>query len=287
MTILWGALLACGLLLTVSPWLWPRRREAHAAQPPVVSPAARLLAAAGYAHRAPSTLVIACVVCALPAAAAVWLVTAVPVLAPVAAVAAGAAPVMWLKGRVRAMRRARRSLWPDVCDLLIASVRAGLALPDAVASLSTSAPAPLRPSFVAYAGDLAASGHFDASIVRLKAVLADPVADRIAETLRMAREVGGTQLVPVLRSLAAAVRADAAVRAEVEARQSWVRGAAVLGVAAPWVVLLLLALRPEAAQAYASPGGMVLIVVSAVACVVAFRVMLRLGRLPEPRRWFE
>ena len=108
----------------------------------------------------------------------------------------------------------------------------------------------------------------------------------LIETLRMARQVGGTELTTVLRALSSSVRADAALRAEVEARQSWVRGAAVLGVTAPWVILGLLALRPEGAQAYGSPEGVVLIVVGAVMSVVAYRVMIRLGRLPEPRRWF-
>jgi tight adherence protein B len=61
----------------------------------------------------------------------------------------------------------------------------------------------------------------------------------------MARQVGGTELTAVLRALSASVRADATLRAEVEARQSWVRGAAVVGVVAPWIVLGLLALRPE------------------------------------------
>ena len=73
---------------------------------------------------------------------------------------------------------------------------------------------------------------------------------------------------------------------EVEARQSWIRGAAVLGVAAPWIVLGLLAMRPEGAAAYGSPEGIALIVAGAVLSLVAYRIMLRLGRLPEPRRWF-
>ena len=184
------------------------------------------------------------------------------------------------------LRKARRGLWPDICDLLIASVRAGMSLPDAVASLSSSAPASLRPAFASFEADLAASGHFDSSAERLKTALADPTADRIIETLRMARQVGGTELTPVLRALAASVRADAALRAEVEARQSWIRGAAVLGVVAPWVILAMLALRPEGAKAYGSPEGVVLILAGAAVSFVAFRVMIRIGRLPEPRRWF-
>lgn len=102
----------------------------------------------------------------------------------------------------------------------------------------------------------------------------------------MAREVGGTDLTTVLRALAASVRADAALRAEVEARQSWIRGAAVLGVSAPWVILILLSLRPEGAEAYGSPAGAALVLLGALVSAVAFWIMLRLGRLPEPRRWF-
>jgi tight adherence protein B len=283
-TLLVGALLGAGILLMLAPRLWPSR--SGEAPPARAGAATRLLAGAGFAHIGAGALVSACVAAGLVAAAVAWLPTQVPAFAALAALVGAAAPVLWLRGRARRLLRARRGLWPDVCDLLVASVRAGLALPDAVATLRTSAPAPLRPAFSAFAGDLAASGHFDASIDRLKATLADPVADRILETLRMARQVGGTELVPVLRSLSGAVRVDAAVRAEVEARQSWVRGAAVLGVIAPWVILVLLALRPEGSRAYSSPEGVVLIVVGAAVSVVAFRVMLRIGRLPEPRRWF-
>jgi tight adherence protein B len=112
----------------------------------------------------------------------------------------------------------------------------------------TAAPAVRR-----FARDVAASGHFDSSAQSLKVALSDPVGDRIVETLRMARQVGGTELTPVLRALAASVRADAALRAEVESRQSWIRGAAVLGVAAPWVILALLRDATRGLTAYSSP----------------------------------
>ena len=45
------------------------------------------------------------------------------------------------------------------------------------------------------------------------------------------------------------------VRAELRARQSWIVNAARLGVVAPWIVLLMLATRPEGAAAYNSPAG--------------------------------
>jgi tight adherence protein B len=285
MTILLGALLGAGILLMLAPRLWPASAVTDRPAPRRTK-GATVLAEAGFAHLPVSVLILASAAGTVLAAAVAWLLTQVPAFALLAALAGAAAPVLWLRGRARRLLKIRRGLWPDICDLLIASVRAGFALPDALASLQSSAPAPLRPAFAGFARDLAASGHFESSLNRLKVALSDPVADRILETLRMARQVGGTELVPVLRSLSGAVRADAAVRAEVDARQSWVRGAAVLGLLAPWVILVLLALRPEGSAAYSSPEGVVLIVVGALVSVAAFRMMLAVGRLPEPRRWF-
>ena len=118
------------------------------------------------------------------------------------------------------------------------------------------------------------TGNFALCLDELKGALADPIADRILETLRMSREVGGSELTTVLRSLAAYLRQDAAIRSEVEARQSWVMNAAKLGVSAPWVILLLLATRPEAAAAYNTAAGVGLIVGGLVVSVVAYRLML-------------
>ncbi|MBT2486723.1 MULTISPECIES: type II secretion system F family protein [unclassified Microbacterium] len=284
MTVLIGAVLAGGLLLCLAPWMWPPREQpAPAARPGRV---ARLTDEAGLSALSPRTLMTAMLAAGGIAASVVWLLTAIPVLALLAGLAAAAAPVMFLRGRRVRLRRLRRQLWPDVCDLLIASIRVGLSLPDAVASLAESAPPMLRPAFVVFAQDLHATGRFESSLDRLKSSLADPIGDRIIETLRMARQVGGTELIGVLRALSASVRADAALRGEVEARQSWIRGAAVLGAVAPWVVLTLLVMRPEGASAYATPEGVVVICVGAAVSVTAFRIMMRIGRLPEPGRWF-
>lgn len=288
MTLVWGVTLAAGILLALSPWVWPAgaaRDGAHAAER-ADGAMSRLLQAAGYAHAPAARLVIVSIGAAAFAAALAWLITSLPAVVAVAAVAGAAAPTAWLRSRARRLRKLRRALWPDVCDLLIASVRSGMSLPDSVSALAGSAPVPLRPAFAAFAGDMAASGHFDSSALRLKARLGDPVADRIIETLRMARQVGGTELSGVLRALSTSVRADTNLRAEVESRQSWIRGAAVLGVVAPWVVLVLLSTRPEGVAAYTSPQGVAVILVGAGVSIVAYRLMLRVGRLAEPRRWF-
>ena len=137
-------------------------------------------------------------------------------------------------------------------DNLASAVRAGLSLPEALSALSTRGPEVLRPPFARFAAEYRSSGRFGACLDRLKDDLADPVGDRIVETLRVAREVGGSDLGRVLRTLATFLREDARARAELETRQGWVVQAARLAVAAPWVVLLLLATQSTTLAAYDS-----------------------------------
>ena len=287
MSVALGLVLAAGVLLVVSPWLWPRdhdRRPAERSR--TLGAVADLLARAGVTGVAPATFVALDILVGLIGAALTLILVPVVALAPVAGVVAAALPVVALRARAAARRRALRAVWPDVVDHLLSGIRSGLGLPQAIVTLAESAPSSVQEPFRQFRRDYVRTARFEESLDTLKANLADPVADRIIETLRMAREVGGTELPTVLRSLSQYLRADAAVRGEVDARQSWVRAAARLGVVAPWVVLVLLGTRPEAAAAYNSVGGAVLVVAGLAVTLAAYRIMIALGRLPEEGRWF-
>lgn len=211
------------------------------------------------------------------------LTRALPVAVCFAAMA-GAAPVALVRSRARRRRSSLRDVWPEVVDHLASGVRAGLSLPEAVGQLGERGPVELREPFARFAQDFRATGRFGDCLDALKARLADPVADRIVEALRMTREVGGTDLGKLLRTLAMFLREDARTRGELEARQSWTVNGARLAVAGPWVVLALLATRPETAQAYSSFQGAVVLGVGALTSVVAYQIMRRIGRLPEEVR---
>lgn len=189
---------------------------------------------------------------------------------------------------VRRLERKRRSdlraVWPEVVDNLVSAVRAGLSLPEALSGLAVRGPEVLRQPFAEFAARYRSNGRFMACLDALKEELADPVADRIIETMRVAREVGGTDLGRVLRTLATFLREDARARAELETRQGWTVNAARLAVAAPWAVLLLLATQQTTLIAYDTPVGTGLLIGGGVVCVVAYRLMLRIGRLPEEPR---
>ena len=280
-----GGALGVGLLLTASPFLWaPRQRERRRSR--VHELMTEQLTLAGLASVTPATFIVVSLLLALAVGGVTLAFVPVLAIALAAAAAAGAVPFMMVSWRSRARRRQLRSLWPDVVDHLVSAVRSGLSLPDGIAALAEVGPPGTRAAFAAFQRDYQSTANFSRCLDELTLRLADPVADRILETLRMSREVGGTELTTVLRSLSTYLRQDSAIRSEVEARQSWVVNAARLGAAAPWVVLLLLATRPEAAAAYNTPSGAGLIVAGLVVTVLAYRVMIAIGRLPEEERWF-
>lgn len=280
MGVLIGLLLGLGLFLVLASGRetrprtgpsWSDRRE-------------DLLLQAGIEGVSPSQLL------GLQVAAAVIAFFVVLVLSralPIAACFAlfGALAPVGVVRRYRVKRSTElRDVWPEVVDNLTSAVRAGLSLPEALSVLGTRGPEALRSPFLRFADDYRATGRFGQSLDRLKATLADPVGDRIVESLRMAREVGGTDLGRLLRTLSAFLREDARARAELETRQSWTINAARIAVAAPWAVLLLLATQPATTQAYNSLAGTLVLAIGGATTLVAYRLMVRIGRLPEERR---
>lgn len=285
MSVLLGATFGVGVLLIASNWLWPRRADAtpRAGRRSTI---ADELALAGIPGVPVGAVVVVAAVLGIVAAALAQAIFAVPVLTAVAGLLGALLVAFVIRARANRRRAVNRTIWPDVVDHLVASVRAGMSLPDSIGALAELGPAATRPAFAGFDDEFRHTGDFGSAVDSLKSRLADPVSDRILETLRMAREVGGTDVTAVLRGLSTYLREDATLRAEVVARQSWIRNAARLGVAAPWLLLLVLASRPETLEAYDSAAGAALILVGVGVTIVAYRLMLGLGRLPEERRWF-
>ncbi len=285
--VLIGLILGLGVLLLCSPLLWPASRTRRTRRVnPLVARATERLAQAGLHAVSLTALAVISIVGGLAAAAVTFGLVPVIALALICGGGVLLLPMAIVNWRARSRRRATRVLWPDVVDHLVSAVRSGLALPDSVVTLASTGPAATRVSFEEFEYEYRTTGNFSLAINALKSRLADPTADRILETLRMSREVGGSELTTVLRNLASYLRQEAAIRSEVEARQSWVMNSAKLGVAAPWVILMLLATRAEAAAAYNTAPGIMMIVGGLAVTAVAYRIMLQIGRIPEERRWF-
>jgi tight adherence protein B len=244
-----GLGLGCGLFCVWwSCWAVPSRPRA-----PRSSRLRDLVQQAGLPDLDPRAVLAACALCAgLTLALAQVVTRTLPVAACLALLACGS-PVMALRAKAQRRQADLRHAWPDAVDHLASAVRAGLSLPEALAGLAVRGPA-------------------------------DLVGDRVVESLRLARQVGGTDLGRLLRTLADFLRSDARLRGELEARQSWTVNAARLAVAAPWVVLLVLATRPESLAAYSRPAGVAVLAVGAGVSIVSYALMRRIARLPAERR---
>jgi tight adherence protein B len=283
MGALLGLMLGVGLLL-----IWrsgPRAPQRLRRRPaPWTHRRTDLLRRAGVDGVGVSQLLAAQVGCALLAGLGVLLLTSTLTVAVCFAVFAFFAPVTVLRRLRRRRTVALREVWPETIDNLASAVRAGMSLPEALAALGQRGPEQLRAAFTRFGAGYRASGRFGPCLDVLKDELADPVGDRVCETLRVAREVGGSDLGTVLRTLSELLRSDARTRSELETRQEWVVNAARLAVGAPWLVLLLLGSQSATVHVYNSPGGALLLAIGAAVCVLAYRIMVRIGRLPEDRR---
>ena len=243
-----------------------------------------LLAQAGIEGVSPGQLMAASVSLGLVVFVLVLGTSRVPVIALAFGLFAALLPLALVRRR-RVQRSVElRELWPEAVDNLASGVRAGLSLPEALSALGVRGPEQLLPPFHRFGEDYRASGRFNESLDRLKVALSDPVGDRVIEALRMAREVGGTDLGRLLRTLSQFLREDARTRAELETRQGWTVNAARLALAAPWLILLMLSTKPQAVAAYNQPAGAVVLIGGGAVSFVAYRIMIRIARLPTERR---
>jgi tight adherence protein B len=276
-----GLGIGIGLLLIWSAFFIPRTRRP---EPRAHGRTAQLLARAGLHDVSVTGFALVCVATGAISSFAIQVVSGTPPVAVVFGLMGAWLPVAVLSSRARRRQREFAEVWPEAVDNLASAVRAGMSLPDALAALGVRGPEPLRDAFDQFALDYQVTGRFGECLDRLKARLADPVGDRVVEGLRVAREVGGGELGRLLRNLSGYLREDARTRSELESRQAWTINGARLAVAAPWLVLLFMSFQSEVIHRYASSTGVVVLAFGAAVCLVAYRLMMRIGRLPVERR---
>lgn len=279
-----GLMLGAGLfLLWWSLWSEPAR---SVPEEPAPSRLRLLIAQSGIAKLSPAGVVWAMVAGGLVVAVLVLAVTRTWTIAACFGLFGAALPWFLLVWQANRRRVALREMWPDAIDHVRSAIRAGLTLPEALIQLGESGPEGLQEPFREFSRDYRSGARFLDALDRLKTRMGDPVADRLVASLRLTREVGGSDIGLLLQTLSEFLRQDARIRSELEARQSWTVNAARLAVCAPWVVLLLLGTQPTAVVAYQSVAGGLVLLGGLVVSVVCYQVMLRIGALPRERRVF-
>ena len=175
---------------------------------------------------------------------------------------------------------------PELIDILISGVQSGLSLNESLAGLSTRGPEILRENFQDFSEDLYRHGDFNSALTEVKESIAHPCFDQIVEALSIARELGGAELLTVLRLLGKFIREELTLRREIEVKQNWIKNSAHLSAAAPWILLLLLSTQPATTEAFSTPTGIVILCAGLGLTALAYLWMEKLSRIPAPDRIF-
>jgi tight adherence protein B len=120
----------------------------------------------------------------------------------------------------------------------------------------------------------------------LKEKFNDGVADQVCEVLDFARLSGSRDTSLTLRTLSNFIRRDLALRAEIQAKHSWVKNSAALAAVAPWILLLMLATQPNTLLAYTSKAGFSILLGGALLTLTAYFWMEKVGKLSDTPRIF-
>ena len=178
------------------------------------------------------------------------------------------------------------SVWPEVIDHLMSGIQSGLSLTESLAGLSDRGPELLRPAFTDFRETLYGSGDLNQAIKDLKHKFSHHGSDQIFEALLISKELGGSELLQILRTLGDFLRQDLALRREIEVKHGWIKGSAHISAAAPWILLLLLSTQPSTAIAYSTTTGAIILILGLVMTGVAYLWMNQLGHLPQTPRVF-
>lgn len=207
-----------------------------------------------------------------------WAVAAVP------SVLVGMLPRLYFGAQRRRRLGEVRQAWPDGLRDLVASMSAGRSLARAVEDLAASGPLPLRRAFASFPF-LARSVGVIPALETIRDNMADPTTDRVIEVLIVAYERGGAIVPNILRDLAEATARDvwAAEEIDTAALEHKINARAVFVL--PWLVLIAMTVRPGPFRDfYATPLGLVVIIVGGVLSLGGSILVSRLGRHPdEPR----
>lgn len=216
----------------------------------------------------------------------VFAITGLAVVSVVPALVVATMPRAYLSKR-RADRVARvQEAWPDGIRDVLASVRSGASLPNAVEDLAMFGPEPLRQAFQGFPVYSRSLGVVRA-LELVKEDLADPTSDRVIEVLILAYERGGRVVPEILEDLATATTRDIWTMEQVRGEILEQRINARVVFVMPWFVLVVLTSRSGAfREFYSTPAGLTVVVIGGLLSLFGIWIASRLGSQPDEPRVF-
>lgn len=169
---------------------------------------------------------------------------------------------------------------------MISGIQSGLSLNETLTNLSERGPILTQGFFEEFRKSINSGQSFEAAISKLQESFDNRAADQLFEALIFAKNLGGSDLLSMLRQLGDFTRQDLSLRREIDAKQGWIRNSAHLSAGAPWILLLLLSAQPATSKSFSTPQGATILAFGVGMTAVAYLWMGKLSELPQPKRIF-
>ena len=196
---------------------------------------------------------------------------------------AGLVIALWQPPAVRRVARRQNTAvhWPQFIDDVASGIRAGLSVPAATFEAGQRLIYPYPAIFAEWHESWQQGSGFESALAGLRASIDCAPFDQFAQTMDLAYRQGGRAVATLLSQLARNVRAQEQLVHEVRGRQSVTVTSAKVAVAAPWVVLVVTAARPEVRHSYMSATGVWVLIGVAGICVMSYVAMRRMAEIAE------
>ncbi len=215
-----------------------------------------------------------------------FVITNVFIVSAVPAVMVGILPKMYFSRKLARVSEERVRAWPDALRTLVAGISSSQSLHQALKSLSTGGPEPLRPVFEKY-GRLTQALDQKSALEVVKEELAHPMSDRIIEILISATEAGPGVVLDILRDLAESSTRDLQLLDHIDTMQVEMKLNARIVFVLPYILLVMMVTSsPVVRDFYQAPVGIFIILMGTGILVGGMTVIQKLGQTPTEKRVF-
>jgi tight adherence protein B len=220
------------------------------------------------------------------AGAAAFTLSRVPLISVCVFIVAGSLAFTVAQARQDAREVTDGESVPQIVDSISTSIASGVSLIEALDNLVAEGQPSIRVKAERLLAIFESDSSLEEKVARSKPVLNSREGDLFLELVLIASRRGDDAFTDALTELADALRSQQSLNRELVARQGWVMATARLGLASPWVVLLLLSVRPESATAFQSQLGAGVLLTGLALSFAAQRLIVAGARVPRVVRQF-
>ncbi len=215
-----------------------------------------------------------------------FVITNVFIVAAVPSVMVGILPKLYFSRKLAKLSEERVRAWPDAIRTLVAGISSSQSLHQALKSLATGGPEPLRPVFEKY-GRLTQALDQKSALEVVKEELGHPMSDRIIEILIAATEAGPGVVLDILRDLAESSTRDLQLLDHIDTMQVEMKLNARIVFVLPYVLLIMMVMSSTIVRDfYQEPFGIVIILIGTGILVGGMLIIQKLGQTPTEKRVF-